>query len=324
MELVFEEFAQIPSPLQRRVKGTGLGLPLCRRLATLLGGEVSVESTPGKGSIFVARLPILYAGEDAQPEPAGESQRAAAIAGRWVLVIEDEPALRMLYEKFLKGSGFSTIAVASLGEARELLKLNRPDAVILDILLPGEEQHTWRWLSEAKSRDDPLPVIVVSGVEDERKAYSLGADAYFAKPIARAALLEALERVTARGEERLALIIDDDEAARYVIRRSLRRPMRFEEARDGASGLALASRCQPGVIFLDLALPGMRGDEVLDRLRDDPATAHIPVVVITSHDIAPELRARLEGHARAILYKRDLSVESLAGALEIVDRARAP
>ncbi len=326
MELVFEEFAQIPNPLQRRVKGTGLGLPLCRKLATILGGDVSLESTPGQGSTFFARIPVRFRVEGAEPsrvDAGSESRRAIDMAGRWVLVIEDDPAARMVYEKFLKSTGFAVIAVASLGEAREMLKLARPSAVILDILLPGEEQHTWRWLSEMKSRDDALPVIVVSNAEDERKAYSLGADAYFAKPIARDSLISALERVAARAGERLALIIDDDEAARYVIRRSVRAPMRFEEARDGASGLALASRCQPGVIFLDLSMPGMRGDEVLEHLRDDPATSHIPVIVVTSHEIDPALRARLESHARAILHKKDLSVESLAGALEIVDRPRA-
>ncbi len=322
MELIFEEFAQIPNPMQRRFKGTGLGLPLCRRLAAILGGEVSVESSPGQGSVFFARLPLRYHAEEAQPAPVSESAFADAVTGRWVLVIEDEAPLRMLYEKFLKGSGFSCIAVPTLAAARQILRTNRPSAVILDILLPGEEQHTWRWLTEEKSHDDPLPVIVVSVAEDERKAHSLGADAYFSKPVSREQLLTAIERVTARGQDRLALIIDDDEAARYVIRRSLRQPMRFEEARDGASGLALATSMQPGVIFLDLSMPGMRGDEVLEHLRDNPATAHIPVVIISSHEIDAALRARLESHARVILHKRDLSVELLAGALEIIDRPR--
>jgi len=299
-------------------------LPLCRRLAAILGGEVSVESTPGKGSTFFARVPLRYRSEEPQTEPVDDATIATAMSGRWILVIEDEAPLRMLYEKFLKGSGFSCIAVPTLAEARQILRTNRPSAVILDILLPGEEQQTWRWLVEAKSEDDPLPILVVSSAEDERKALSLGADAYFAKPIAREPLLAAIERVTARDKERVALIIDDDEAARYVIRRSVRQPMKFEEARDGESGLAMAKSIQPGVIFLDLSMPGMRGDEVLDHLRDNPATAQIPVVVVTSHELDAALRTRLEGHARAILHKKDLSVELLARALELIDRPRVP
>jgi CheY-like chemotaxis protein len=213
--------------------------------------------------------------------------------------------------------------VPSLVAGRRLLESQRPGAVILDILLPGEEQQTWRWLSEEKARADPLPVIVVSQSDDARKALSLGADAYFAKPVSRAALLDALERLVG-APPGVALIIDDDEAARYVIRRSLRRPMRFEEAADGKSGIALAARCRPNVIFLDLAMPGMHGDEVLDRLKADPATAGIPVVVVTSVEVDPALRDRLKGRARAILRKRDISVETLALTLDGLQHGAAP
>jgi CheY-like chemotaxis protein len=167
-------------------------------------------------------------------------------------------------------------------------------------------------------------VIVVSVAGESRKAYSLGADAYFEKPVRREDLLEALERLAGHVERPLALIIDDDEAARYVIRRSLRRPMSFEEAGDGASGLDLASRCQPGVIFLDLAMPGMSGDEVLERLAADPSTAHIPVVVVTSREIDDSMRDRLAPHASAILHKRDLSVETLARTLDAIEARAAP
>jgi CheY-like chemotaxis protein len=152
-------------------------------------------------------------------------------------------------------------------------------------------------------------------VDDERKARSLGADAYLTKPVAREALLRELGRVSAPGEARLALIIDDDAAARYVIRRSLRRSMRFEEARDGPSGLAMAMRCNPGVIFLDISMPGMQGDELLGRLKADPGTKDIPVIVVTSHELDGPLRDRLEGHAHAILYKKDISIESMEHAM---------
>jgi signal transduction histidine kinase/CheY-like chemotaxis protein len=317
--VIFEEFTQVANPLQRKVKGTGLGLPLCRRLATLLGGEVTVESAPGVGSTFRARIPVRYrrliAEESVQ---AVEPTHAPADDGPWVLIVEDDEATRLVYEKFLKGTPFAPLAVASLAAAMDVLKTRRPSAVILDILLPGEEQQTWRWLSDTKSRDETLPIIVASQTEDGRKAYSLGADAYFGKPVRREDLVAALERLVPHDSGRVALIIDDDEAARYVIRRSLRQPMRFEEATDGASGLALASRCRPGVIFLDLAMPGMPGDEVLDRLKADPSTAGIPVVVVTSREVDDDLRSRLV-KARAILQKRDLSVESLARAMDAVE-----
>jgi CheY-like chemotaxis protein len=105
-----------------------------------------------------------------------------------------------------------------------------------------------------------------------------------------------------------------------VIRHSVKRPMKFEEAADGPSGLDLASRVQPGVIFLDLAMPGMHGGDVLEQLKADPATAQIPVIVITSQDVDSPTRARLAAHARAVLQKRDLSAELIARTLDSLER----
>jgi len=323
--MIFEEFTQVPSALQRRVKGTGLGLPLCRKLATLLGGDVSLESEPGKGSTFSTRIPLRFLGA---PMSAPRAPRNAELAlppdAAWVLIVEDDEGTRMIYERFLRGSRFTPFSVASLAQARGMLRAHRPMAVILDILLPGEEHQTWRWLAEEKSGDTPIPVIVVSASSDGRKALSLGADAYFDKPLAREALVAKLDELSdghARGH--LALIIDDDAAARYVIRRSVRGPMRFEEAADGAAGLAAAASMRPEVIFLDLSMPGMNGSEVLERLAADPGTSDIPVVIVTSHDVDEELRTRLSPHARAIVHKRDLSVESLAATLAAIQRGAA-
>ena len=324
-EMVFEEFTQVPSALQRRVKGTGLGLPLCRKLATLLGGEVSLESEPGVGSTFYARVPVEYLGVIPQVRLPRVVAEVLPPSGQWVLVIEDDEATRAIYEMFLRGSEFGTFAVQSLSEAREVLAKHRPLAVILDILLPGEEHQTWRWLTETRADDDPVPVIVASAAGDQRKALSLGADAHFDKPVTRDALLAKLREIAGERASagHVALIIDDDAAARYVIRRSVRRSMRFAEAADGPEGLAAAARLRPEVIFLDLSMPGMNGAEVLERLKSDPQTAGIPVVVVTSHDLDEALRAKLTGQAGAIVQKKDLSAETLARTLEAIQRGAA-
>ena len=319
-EVVFEEFTQVANPLQRKVKGTGLGLPLCRRLAQLLGGAVWLHSAAGQGSTFYASVRAEYQPEVPAARTAREEIAALPPDGHWVLVIDDDETTRMVYEKYLKGSDFVAVGVPSLGAARDLLATNRPAAVILDILLPGEEQKTWRWLADVKATDGVLPVIVASQSGDEGKALALGADVYLDKPVERARLLAELERLTRQVDERVALIIDDDEAARYVLRRSLRAPMRFVEARDGPSGLEAASRCKPQVIFLDISMPGMNGDEVLERLKSDPVTARVPVVIVTSHEPDTQLHSRLSGRALAVLQKKDLSIETLASTMEAIAR----
>ena len=247
-----------------------------------------------------------------------EAVPAALEAGRWVLIVEDDEATRVLYERYLKDSPFRPVGVPSLAAGRSLLRAGRPVAVVLDILLPGEEELTWCWLAETKSNDPALPVIVASASLDERKARALGADAYFHKPVARSDLIETLLRLAPDDSDPVALIIDDDESSRYVIRRSIGSTLRFAEAGDGASGLDLAHRLSPRVIFLDLVMPGMGGEEVLERLGDDPLTAGIPVVVVTSLELDSDHRARVARRASGILQKRDLSVETLSGMLEHV------
>jgi CheY-like chemotaxis protein len=174
VEMIFQEFTQVPSMLQQAVKGTGLGLPLCRKLAALLGGEVGVDSTPGQGSTFWARIPLRA------PLPGADESTPAVNElepGQWVLIIEDDDATRHTYEKFLQDSGYRAVSTATLAAAASFLRASRPAAVILDILLPGEEEQTWRWLADTKSLDPSLPVLVASVTADERKARSLGADA---------------------------------------------------------------------------------------------------------------------------------------------------
>lgn len=190
VQLIFEEFSQVENHLQRKVKGTGLGLPLCRNLATLLNGTVAVESTPGQGSLFSVILPTSYhAPEGSLPPSAPANDNDQRIG---VLVVEDNPPIRLLYEKFLAGSEFRVVPARSVREAQERWEQQRPAAVILDILLHGET--AWHWLAELKN--DPLrrqvPVIVATEIDDVRKGLALGADAYYVKPLSRQQLLATL------------------------------------------------------------------------------------------------------------------------------------
>lgn len=192
VQLIFEEFSQVENHMQRKVKGTGLGLPLCRNLATLLNGTVAVESTLGQGSLFSVVLPTSYhAPEGSLPPctPANDNGNDQRIP---ILVVEDNPPIRLLYEKFLAGTEFRVVAARSVREAQERWEQQRPAAVVLDILLHGE--NAWHWLAELKN--DPLrrqvPVIVATEIDDMRKGLALGADAYYVKPLLRQQLLSTL------------------------------------------------------------------------------------------------------------------------------------
>ena len=317
-ERIFEDFIQIESALQARAKGTGLGLPLCRKLAHLLGGQVSVASAPGVGSTFLLVVPRVYAPDD-QPAPVEVStpdpQRHP------VLIVEDAPEDQLLYEKYLKGSEFQAIPARSLEEARQALTRVLPRAIILDILLRGED--SWSFLASAKT--DPLlrqvPIIVATTVEDQAKGFALGADAYGVKPVARAWLLRELRhRVLGHAGRRRALVIDDDEIVRYLVRQRLEQ-FDITEAATGEEGLDRARRAPPDLIVLDLAMPGMPGSDVLAELAADAATREIPVVVLTAAALDDLERRALEARAAAVVSKDTLArAEHESGLTETLAR----
>jgi signal transduction histidine kinase/CheY-like chemotaxis protein len=311
-ERIFQEFTQIDSPLQRRVQGTGLGLPLCRKLAELLGGEVGVESKPGAGSTFTAIIPRIYGGAEPQlPEWQLDERRQP------VLAIEDTSETLLVYERMLAGSPFQLLPARTLREAREALAAFRPRAIVLDILLRCED--SWGFLAELKRRSDTqdIPIMVVSTVEDRAKGLALGAHAYCVKPIDRQTLLQTLTSLVAPETMKRVLIVDDEEISRYVLRQHLLTPHHLiSEACNGDDALRLARDQQPDVICLDLMLPEVDGYEILRRLKADPVTEHIPVVIVTSKHLEERERAGLLEWAPAILSKDLVSREAAVAAID--------
>ncbi len=303
-ESIFEEFTQVPNPLQAKVKGTGLGLPLCRRLARLLGGEVSVTSEVGIGSVFAATLPLHF--EVVGVGAAAPIEMPIEAALMPVIIVDDEAELRHIMEKYLRDSRYQPFGARNLREARELLQRVRPQAIVLDIMLKGED--SWRWLIELKSTPATanIPVIVVTTVDDERKGLALGADAYCVKPISAEQLLSKLDSLTARR----VLVIDDDPAARYLMHKLLENEnVCVIEAGDGRSGLAAARRSKPSLIFLDLNLPDLGGEDVLEALKADIDLQEVPVAIVTSALVSRDQRERLGRRAQSVLQKSELDVD---------------
>jgi signal transduction histidine kinase/CheY-like chemotaxis protein len=309
-EVIFQEFGQIANPIQRRIKGTGLGLPLSKQLAELLGGNVGLESAPGQGSVFSVSVPRLYR---SAREPVDWSQRWQIEPGRLpVLVVEDDSADAFAIERMLAPSRYQPIVAHTVAEAREALALHRPAVVLLDIMLEGEE--TWRFLIELRQQNATadLPVVVVSSTAEESKAINLGADEYLGKPVDAEQLLRLLDRMTGQSSLVRVLLVDDEEVSRYLVRQLLPRGLyEINEAATGTEGLALLGNSPPDIVLLDLNMPGMDGFQFLERLS---AVSDIPAIVLTSMILDGGQRVRL-GRAAKILSKSDLSSSMLVVAI---------
>ncbi len=317
--LIFEEFTQIKNQLQHQVKGTGLGLPLCRRLAELLGGSVAVESQPGVGSTFTATIPLIYqpvVSETADLAPALQQTGAVDASHPFVLVVEDSDELIFLYQKYLAGTGFQIWWVHSLWEAHQVLQQQRPAAIILDILLRGED--AWAFLAELKANTptSQIPVLVITTAEDQQKGIVLGADAYAIKPVSQAWLVDQIRHLAAPRPVEKILLIEDQDAERYLLRRALD-PARYQiiEAADGLAGLRQARQEQPDLIVLDLVMPVLDGWQVLQQLRADARLQPIPVIMLSGQSLTISEHQRLVAQNVLFLAKSEYTPERLHAAI---------
>src|SRR5262249_54009112 len=151
---------------------------------------------------------------------------------------------------------------------------------------------------------------------EQQKGLALGADAYIVKPVSADSLLGHLAAAVDRAAASRLLIVDDDEGSRYFLRKLVGAQWSdVREARDGDEGLRLARELQPSAIVLDLQMPGLSGEEVLETLLADPSTRDIPVVIVTSQTPIEPIQERLQGQARAVLSKHQLSADSLLHGL---------
>ena len=312
MGKLFQEFSQADASTTRKYGGTGLGLAISKRFCQMMGGDIAVESEPGKGSTFTIRLPRVAQSEERLVTEAPRQSRAQGahpitegMEEPLILVVDDDATVRELVQRHLERAGFAVVAATGGQEGLRLVRELRPAAVTLDVMMPDLDG----WTVLAAIKGDPalasIPVVLMSIVDQKNRGYALGAADYLVKPVDRAKLVATLSGICG-STAGCALLVDDDDVVRRGVRQALE-PIgwKVNEAENGEVAVEAIASARPDVIILDLMMPKMDGFEFLDALRGRPDWHDIPVVVITAKDLTEEDRTRLNGGVERIIQKTD-------------------
>ena len=304
---LFKAFTQADASTTRKYGGTGLGLAITKKFCQMMGGDIGVESEIGKGSSFTINLPLLVIDSTKQkvdrPSEVHE-YKPSTNPKDIILVIDDDPTIHNLLERFLNKKGFEVRATTSGTEGLQLAKAIQPQAIILDVMMPGMDG--WSVLTALKANPETtdIPVIMMTMVNDRNLGYALGAAEYVVKPVDRQKLDAILARFKPISDSESILVVEDDPGIREMLCRQLKKESwRVVEAENGKEALYKLKKYTPKLILSDLMMPEMDGFELVHRLRQHEQWCDIPVIILTAKSITPEDRQKLNGKVSQIFEK---------------------
>ena len=338
-KLIFEAFQQAESGTARTYGGTGLGLSISKELARILGGEIRLESTEGKGSLFSVSLPLNTKKEtvsqstesSATARPVEDPALTSAIPNpkfgtipddrdsiqdgdTAILVIEDDVSFANVLLKQCRDKGFKGMAAPTGEEGLYLTDKYRPSAIILDIKLPGIDG--WSVLDQLKSRIETrhIPVHIMSVEDPAHNARSNGAIGFLKKPVGKAELQVVFSRIEEMLQKKMKnlLVIEDDEKLRNAVLQLIGNgDVLSEGTGSGRDALAKLRSKKYDCIILDLSLPDMTGFQLLKTAEADEEIVLPPVIVYTGRELTRDEEASLIKYSESIIIKGVRSRERL-------------
>ncbi|MFD0794454.1 response regulator [Mucilaginibacter litoreus] len=331
-KIIFEAFQQADGSTSRKYGGTGLGLSISRELSSLLGGEITVTSEQGVGSEFVFTLPFEASFTSAQDEdtiPTVESYKPATTnflqsvtkhetkPGHepFVVIVEDDKNFSIILQDYARDHGFKSVMVNEGTNAVEIIKEQQPDAVILDIMLPGKDG--WQILKELKQDDATMhiPVHLMSaGEAAANRVHKEGAISFLKKPVNTETLDKLFGDIMARSGTKFTqiLLVEDHKAQSQALKDLMQgQGITVDQAFDGESAFRMLHEREYQCVVLDLNLPDISGLDLLDKIKEVDKFAALPVIINTAMELDKTSVNRLMQYANAMVVKTSKSSDRL-------------
>lgn len=277
---VFEQFKQIGGDtLTDKPKGTGLGLPICKEIIEHHGGRVWLESEVGKGSSFSFAIPFtkketgntisapIHLNElVTQLKQRMVFSKLKSVKDAHILIVDDDESIRSLLRQELTEVGYLTSEASNGKEAIEAIRENRPDLVILDIMMPEINGFDVAAILKNDPQTMDIPIIILSIVQDKARGFRIGVDRYLTKPIDTPQLFEDIGALLDQGKsKRKVMVVDEDSAAIRTLTDVLQTKGYHVVESDGKELVEKAKETLPDIIILNSVLSA--NEEIVQTLR---------------------------------------------------------
>jgi PAS domain S-box-containing protein len=329
-KLIFEAFKQADGAMNRKYGGTGLGLSISKELAGLLGGEIRLSSVQNEGSSFTIYLPVntqsILTEEktsnslEFSPENKTETKKETDSRKKLIVIVEDDSIYSEILRSHAINNGFRTAVSKDGNEGLKSIKELKPDAIILDINLPGISG--WEILKKVKDDDElkSIPVHIISASDQKDLSVHLGAADFTKKPFSEVELKHLFENISELSlhEFEKILVIDDNRNQFESIRALFdSEQIICESALTAKEALSKLSDSAYQLIILDLSLPDIKGDDLLIKIKNDQRYSGIPVIIYTGKNLNPEEERELKKYANTVVIKTKTSNSRLTDEVHL-------